>query len=93
MAMQGLDSDSKPFISTPYKLRHGARSVQVNLTNMPMVRQLLKFVPAQVHIESYQRVGPQGIEAIFVGFVENHGTIKSVAMLIPLEPCWQALAQ
>ena len=50
-----------------------------------MVGQLLTFVPAQVHLEAYQRCGPRAIEAIFVGFAENHGSIENVAMLIPLE--------
>ena len=83
--LKRLDNDGQPFLSTPYKLRHGSESVQVALDEMPMIGQLVTFVPAAVYQESYQRCGPRGVEAIFVGFVKENGIIKNVAKLIPLE--------
>ena len=88
--LKRLDSDGQPFLSTPYKLRHGSESVQVALDTMPMIGQLVTSVPAQVYQESYQRCGPRGVEAIFVGFVEENGIIKNVAKLIPLVD-WQRI--
>ena len=66
-----LDTDSQPFLSTPYKLRHGADSVQVDLKGVPMPGQLLSFVPPAVNIDAFQRIGPRGVDCAFGDFVEN----------------------
>ena len=70
-----LDRDGQPFISTPYKLRHGSESVQVALDTMPMIGQLVTFVPAAVYQESYQRCGPMRCGSHFRWFCrgkQNH---------------------
>ena len=55
-AIKRLGSDEVPFFSTPYKLRHGAGSVQVDLSTLPMIGQLVTFVPAEIHQSAYQRL-------------------------------------
>jgi len=50
-----------------------------------MIGQLVSFVPAEIHQSSYQRCGPRGVDAIFIGFDEENGIIKNIAKLIPLE--------
>ena len=64
-AVKRVDTDGVPFFSTPYKLRHGAGSVQVDLSTLPMIGQLVSFVPAEIHQSSYQRCGPRGVDAIY----------------------------
>ena len=50
-----------------------------------MIGQLVTFVPAEIHQHSYQRCGPRGVDAIFVGFVKEDSIIKNIAKLVPLE--------
>ena len=50
-----------------------------------MPGQLLTFVPPAVNVDAFQRIGPRGVDCVFVGFVENYGKIQNIAMIIPLE--------
>jgi hypothetical protein len=50
-----------------------------------MPGQLPSFVPPAVNLDVFQRIGPRGVDCVFVGFVENHWKIQNAAMIIPLE--------
>ena len=80
------DIDGNTFFSTPYRLRHGNREGPIDMAKCPMPGQLVTYVPAEVHKRASAKVGPRGLDAIFIGFFEAHGKIDSSGLLIPLEP-------
>ena len=80
------DVEGSSFFSSPYELRHGAKSCPIELGSCPMPGQSVSYVPAPVQTQASMKVGPRGVDAIFIGFSESHGVIDNSAMLIPLEP-------